>query len=71
MCRENLSRGFYFLDDSSPTQNYQCSPSYIELNLLKFKNYILKFQTNLILNLDVDNVVLCQPANFQLKILYI
>jgi hypothetical protein len=36
----------------------------------KFENTILKFQTNLKLNLQVDNIVIYNRANFQVKIRY-
>jgi hypothetical protein len=36
----------------------------------KFKNTILKFQKNLKLNLQVDNVVIYNRANFKVKISY-
>jgi hypothetical protein len=38
--------------------------------LEKFKNTILKFQKNLKLNIHIDNVVIYNRANFQVKIPY-
>jgi hypothetical protein len=37
----------------------------------KFENTILKFQKNLKLNLQVDNIVIYNRANFQIEIPYI
>jgi hypothetical protein len=46
-------------------ENHKCS-SFFE----KFEYTILKFQKNLKLNLQVDNVVIYNRANFQIEIPY-
>jgi hypothetical protein len=59
--------GFTFIYGVLLTKTtYGARASFLE----KFENTILKFQKNLKLNIQVDNIVIYNRANFQVKIPY-